>query len=111
MQVCPQATVCVLVLLYVSFFLLYIWGGWRRDNDGACEGRNGLSKQVSDWELKDSAIMALLRRFLGATKALLSLYEGAITMLYLKALIKALLRLYVTEELLRGSVEAILRLY
>jgi hypothetical protein len=26
-QLCPQATVCALMLLYVSFFFLFIWGG------------------------------------------------------------------------------------
>ena len=31
-------------------FMNSIEGGWSRHNDRACEGRNGASKLVSDWE-------------------------------------------------------------
>jgi hypothetical protein len=108
MQVCPQATECVLCTTICVFSLFVFLGGWWRENDGAYEGRNGLSKQVSDWALKDSAINALLRRFWGATKALLSLYAGAITTLYGSS--KALLRQGSSKALWRRYEEAPLRL-
>ena len=48
---CPHTQTHTLYVVKRSVFSRTLLGGWSRHNDRACEGRNGASKLVSDWEL------------------------------------------------------------
>jgi hypothetical protein len=48
---CPHTQTHTLYVVKRSVFSRTLYGGWSRHNDRACEGRNGASKLVSDWEL------------------------------------------------------------
>ena len=49
---CPHTQTLTLYSVKRSVFSWTLLGGWSRHNDRACEGRNGESKLVSDWELR-----------------------------------------------------------